>query len=143
MNDTEFWTRCLQSAFFYRDRLTNKIKDPIFDKAAQEEEEDLQSLPAKRARVSTNGGGIGIGGLDDLTKNEGWDEYGGLAKDVMMQGGKVPANMSIVRRLNRHGELVLQQAGEEEEEEEADEQQQPPRASTTSRSQSSLPKHVH
>jgi hypothetical protein len=43
MDEKQFWTRCFQSAFFYRDRQANQpttktIKDQIFDKLAAEEE---------------------------------------------------------------------------------------------------------
>ncbi len=39
MDEKEFWTRCFQSAFFYRDKLAAKTRDSLFDIAALEEEE--------------------------------------------------------------------------------------------------------
>lgn len=38
MDEKTFWTRCFQSAFFYRDK-QSKVKDTIFDKLAAEEEQ--------------------------------------------------------------------------------------------------------
>jgi hypothetical protein len=96
ISETEFWTRCLQSAFFYRDRQTNKIKDPLFDKAAMEEEEQLQKQSVQRGGTRNF--------LSDLTRNEGVNEFGGAG--TSLAGGK--SSSSVIRRLNRHGELVLQ-----------------------------------
>lgn len=96
MSEQEFWTRCLQSAFFYRDRSTNKIKDPIFDQAAIEEEEELNSRKRKKFKSL----------LSDLTDRDDLSEYRGV-QESLTKPGQDKASVATIKRLNRHSELVL------------------------------------
>jgi hypothetical protein len=98
MGEQEFWTRCFQSAFFARDRKQIKAKDSLFDKIAVEEEEALTRADY-RGKVSSM--------LVDLTENDGMEGYSGNAPDVTMQSSKSALSSSLIKKLNRHGELVL------------------------------------
>ena len=99
LDEKEFWTRCLQSKFFFRDRsLTGKAKkDAIFDKAAEEEELDLhQSHLGKRPNNF----------LLDLEESEQTDEYQ-PELDNTMKFAKSSLSLPLIRRFNRHGDLVV------------------------------------
>lgn len=97
----QFWERCFESAFFYREATTKRKPDTIFDKAIQEETEEMAS-PAHRPKLSNF--------LTDLqsTEDSGKFEDNGNAPDVTMRAGSNAASVPIIKRLNRHGELVVQ-----------------------------------
>lgn len=98
MSETEFWKRCFQSSFFYRDRKVKGKQDSIFDKAAKEEEEEAMN-------VSTNFNAIHTF-LLDLTEAELMDEYP-TELDSTMRLSKTSQSIPLIRRYNRHGEIVI------------------------------------
>eukprot|EP00158_Paraphelidium_tribonemae_P008849 Partr_v1_DN28705_c1_g1_i7_m62253 putative transcription factor len=96
MTEKEFWTRCFQSSFFYRDRSQKSKKDDIFDKAAQEEEKALKDVSVSGVRNF----------LLDLASTDRMDEYQ-PELDSTMKPAHAKESLPLIRRFNRHSDIVV------------------------------------
>ncbi|KAI3637452.1 hypothetical protein MIR68_004101 [Amoeboaphelidium protococcarum] len=118
MDEKEFWTRCLQSVFFSKDK--SRKKDAIFDKAFADEE-DLLSHRTNTAADSQQKDGAAAADsgsrkqlqsfLVDVTEQETIEDFGG--DSIANFDGRLASvqddttTRSLFRRLNYHSEVVL------------------------------------
>jgi transcription initiation factor TFIIH subunit 1 len=101
LSEKEFWTRCLSSAFFYK----SKAKDELFDKIAAEEQEEFSKPPTRDGKE----GGNDCNYLVDLLKCSSDKPiiFNEESFDPSMKSSNMVQSLPIIRRLNKHGELVV------------------------------------
>ncbi|OLY82856.1 General transcription factor IIH subunit 1 [Smittium mucronatum] len=99
--ESVFWKRFLSSQFFNQNKVTSVRagKDSIFDKLM--DDEDLFLSTGKVIDLDN------IIPLLDLTRTEQDHPETGNTKDITMQPGRNKDSLSLIRRFNRHSEMVL------------------------------------
>ncbi|OMH81644.1 General transcription factor IIH subunit 1 [Zancudomyces culisetae] len=105
ISEKEFWRRFLASQYFNRNRVKRSAlaeRDSIFDECMENEDKYLNS----GGDVANKG--FQLGPLLDLTRTEEDHPTTGNEKDITMQPGRDKESLSLIRRFNRHSELVLQ-----------------------------------
>ncbi|KAI3652411.1 hypothetical protein MP228_002736 [Amoeboaphelidium protococcarum] len=118
MDEKEFWTRCLQSVFFSKDK--SRKKDAIFDKAFADEEDLLSHRTNAADNSQQKDGAAAVDGgsrkqlqsfLVDVTEQETIEDFGG--DSIANFDGRLASvkddttTRSLFRRLNHHSEVVL------------------------------------
>ena len=102
LTEKEFWKRYFQSQYFHRDRVTgttlNVAERDIFDKCAEEDEKAF-APPTKRPRLDPT---TDVSGEDVLPEGYGMADPQGAQRQA-----RQPKSLSLIRRYNRHGALVL------------------------------------
>ncbi|KAL7752363.1 RNA polymerase II transcription factor B subunit 1 [Sorochytrium milnesiophthora] len=104
ISEQEFWRRYFQSQFFHRMRSKSAArdaaaaKDDIFDQCLEEEQEAL--APNKRLRLHGVPQALNL----EATESDKLDENGNAPDRTMRH---VDESVPIIRRFNRHSELVL------------------------------------
>ncbi|KAI9205511.1 BSD domain-containing protein [Polychytrium aggregatum] len=106
MSEKDFWTTYFQSRYFRRTRFgqTTGERDEFFDQYADEDEDDTLLVRKKLKYEPTNR-------LLDLSQTlEDRLEESGNKPDVSMTPGGVKTSLPLIRRFNRHSEIVLNTA---------------------------------
>lgn len=107
MKEQEFWSKYLQSSYFYKDKQTLK-RDNIFDTAAAEEEAELVNSGVSVGDLKTKKGSLDEF-LLDLSDVDYRKEYNGGNSDKTMKAG---GHLSLIKKLNKHGDIVVSSYGE-------------------------------
>ncbi|KAJ1996713.1 RNA polymerase II transcription factor B subunit 1, partial [Coemansia thaxteri] len=103
INEKLFWKRFVASQFFNRGRSADTARssrDKIFDKCTQEEDALFDNTARYDLGLLTS--------LLDLTRTEEDSVETGNAPDFTMRPASKDNKLALIRRFNRHSEIVLQ-----------------------------------
>jgi transcription initiation factor TFIIH subunit 1 len=104
LSEKEFWTKYFSSQYYYRKKMglesSTKIKGDIFDLYADLDDLDLQVTASNLEFNSSNK-------LLDLSSTEQDHNSGGNRKDLTMRHGSTKESLGLIRRFNRHSDMVL------------------------------------
>ncbi|KAJ2739543.1 RNA polymerase II transcription factor B subunit 1 [Coemansia sp. BCRC 34301] len=103
ISEKQFWKSFVASQFFNRGRSADAGKgsrDAIFDKCTQEEDELFDNTSRHDLELFNN--------LLNLTRTEEDSVETGNAADFTMRPASKDSKLALIRRFNRHSELVLQ-----------------------------------
>jgi len=113
LNEKQFWTKYFQSQYFHRDRLNSKVEsanedsgvspDDVFANCSTEDEqlvEDEDTLQKKLKSVCNITSNLTLEPSEPFVDEKPHISEGEISKEV-------PSSLSLVRRFNRHGALVL------------------------------------
>ncbi|KAJ1816145.1 RNA polymerase II transcription factor B subunit 1, partial [Coemansia sp. RSA 2675] len=103
VSEKQFWKSFVSSQFFNRGRSADAAKgsrDTIFDKCTQEEDALFDNTARHDLELLNN--------LLNLTRTEEDSVETGNAADFTMRPASKDSKLALIRRFNRHSELVLQ-----------------------------------
>jgi hypothetical protein len=104
LSEVEFWTKYFSSQYYYRKKMglesKTKIKGDIFDLYSELDELDLQVNASNLEFHSSNN-------LLDLTSTDQDHASSGNRKDLTMRHGSLKESLGLIRRFNRHSDMVL------------------------------------
>ncbi|KAJ3213490.1 RNA polymerase II transcription factor B subunit 1 [Dinochytrium kinnereticum] len=106
LSETDFWTKFIASKYFHKTRLPgqNLEVDDIFKNYLVEDEDDALPIP-KRPKKSTDNALLDL----STTAEDHFAvriDYGNMPDSTMKPGG-VRSSLPLIRRFNRHSEVVL------------------------------------
>ncbi|KAI8848363.1 hypothetical protein BC829DRAFT_394293 [Chytridium lagenaria] len=101
--EKDFWTKFFASKYFTRTRLPGQTLevDDLFKRYLIEDEDDAQPIPKRQKKNVDNV-------LLDLstTLEDHFSDYGNMP-DSTMKAGSIRTSLPLIRRFNRHSEVVL------------------------------------
>lgn len=104
LTEREFWTKYFSSQYYYRKKMGlttgTKISGDIFDMYADLDDQDLLISPENLVYTPCNN-------LLDLSSTNQDHLSSGNRLDVTMRHGSVKESLGLIRRFNRHSEMVL------------------------------------
>ena len=104
MTEKEFWIKYFSSQYYYRKKMgstsNTKISGDIFDMYAEIDDEDLLISPKNLIYTPSNN-------LLDLASTNQDHEETGNRLDFTMRHGKIKESLGLIRRFNRHSDMVL------------------------------------
>ncbi|KAJ3057362.1 RNA polymerase II transcription factor B subunit 1 [Rhizophlyctis rosea] len=101
LSRNDFWGLYTKSGYFFRSLGENGTKgNDLIDKYVNEEDDDFQIHP-KRARIDTRDRLVDL----DTTAEDHLET--GNKPDITMEAGKVKPSLALLRRFNRHSEMVV------------------------------------